>query len=64
MRIKTNSETLVKETYIQKICRTQVSAIAFEALSEIWKPAETNNNFVHFRGLCDNTPHYTFHVSF
>ncbi|UOA07092.1 exo-beta-1,3-glucanase [Methylobacter sp. S3L5C] len=54
----------VIETTFKKFAEKQVTGIAFEAFSEIWKPTVTDSNFEHFWGLCDNMPPYTCHVAF
>jgi exo-beta-1,3-glucanase (GH17 family) len=73
VRLKTNKscgvanrkkQQHVIETTFKKFAEKQVAGIAFEAFSEIWKPAVNDNNVEHFWGLCDNMPPYTCHVSF
>jgi exo-beta-1,3-glucanase (GH17 family) len=56
-----NQQLVVQSTF-KKLAEKKVSAVAFEAFSENWKPNE-EGDFGRYWGLCDSTPPYNCHLS-
>ena len=56
-----NQQLVVQSTF-KKLAEKKVSAVAFEAFSENWKPNE-EGDFGQFWGLCDGSPPYHCHYS-
>lgn len=56
-----NQQLVIQNTF-KKLAEKKVSAVAFEAFSENWKP-EKEGDFGRFWGLCDGTEPYNCHLS-
>ncbi len=55
------NQQLVIENTFKKLAEKKVSAVAFEAFSENWKP-DKEGDFGQFWGLCDGSPPYKCHI--
>ncbi|MDD5214330.1 MAG: exo-beta-1,3-glucanase [Methylococcales bacterium] len=56
------NQQLVLQSTFKKFAEKKISAVAFEAFSENWKPSE-EGDFGRFWGLCDSVSPYTCHIS-
>ncbi len=56
------NQQLVLQSTFKKFADKKISAVAFEAFSENWKPSE-EGDFGRFWGLCDSNPPYICHIS-
>jgi exo-beta-1,3-glucanase (GH17 family) len=56
------NQQLVLQSTFKKFAENKISAVAFEAFSENWKPINEEGVFGHFWGLCNGVPPYTCHI--
>lgn len=56
------NQQLVLQSTFKKMAENKISAVAFEAFSENWKPNE-EGDVGRSWGLCDSLPPYTCHIS-
>ena len=56
-----NQQQVIQNTF-KKLAKKKISAVAFEAFSENWKP-DKEGDFGRFWGLCDGNPPYHCHLS-